>query len=661
MTASRSRAGWSPGASRGETACRHEHRQPHGTCRCELSRGERGAGRPPIVPDALKLTSRTLGRLDRVPGRDATTKPQSSLEGDAVVRNEPEGPWPRIGFWGRFDVTRFGESLLARVHEVELQKRIPGLKLLAFSPIGCDHPISLDAGLTIEPFGAWSPERAASLASTTDAVIITGSDVLTTDDRALAVDYGLLESEALRRRISAFFIPGPAESCPTAWSAVGVPSAFSSADAPCVRNALANARYVSVRDDLSRKRLLDAGFRGDVTVVPDPVALVSRIFEANILARRLDYLRLMGWFPRKGAPIAVQVSAALFVQIDPLLALLEKASAAQDAPILFFETEPVDDGGACDALAGKLHSAFRLPASVSMVDVIAAFSASCCFVGDSVYGHLAAAGFGVPSLFLSPDSLPPALAALDDAAPATAHTAEAGPALARLMTLTHSDRLSYSVESRLRRHFDTLAEVANRALTERLGRHAKAGKADDFVLLRALQDSERRLATMRAAWESRSRQLVATRLEGGGRLEALERRLAEVSREREEAEGRLHAASEILASRDAALESERAEVVRLGQDLGSVTASRDAALTEAGRLRAEREVLESQLREAAERIESLLTECWRLQQQMTSAENELKAMGAEFVRFTNLRVFRYSAPLRRVYAFIRRALGLGRR
>ena len=489
--------------------------------------------------------------------------------------------WPRIALLGRFDVARFGELLLPRIHEAELRRRLPGSRVLPYAPLGPEHPVALDGGLTALPLGAWSPENAARLAEAADAVIVAGADVLTTDDTALGADYGLSAGEAHRRHFSGFFLEGPRPKGPMAWSAAGVPFDFDEADAPRLRGALQDARYVSVRDDVSRRRLVQAGTERDITVVPDPVALAFRVFEPAVLARRLDYLRLMEWFPRGGAPVVVQGSEALVAHAESIAAALTGAIAGRNAPVLLLETEPAEGSRFAEALMPRLRGAFRVPASVSLVDILAVFSGARFFVGDSVHGHMAALGFGVPSLFVSVGEVAPALAALGDAAPASAHPADSGNALPRLLGQARTDGLPSPVAVRLEAHFDALAGFADCAVAESFERDTGPRSREGTGLLRALQDAELRLDATREAWEARSEQIAALRIELAEQLESLESGFAS------------QADRALLAERDA----------QLAQRLG-----------------------------------------------------ELEAIRAEFRRFTNLRVFRYTAPLRRLYASLRRAL-----
>ena len=568
---------------------------------------------------------------------------------------------PRIALWGKFDVARFGELLLPRIHEIELGRRLRGAQVLPWSPLGPDHPVALDGGLTALPLGVWSPESAARLTAAADAVVITGSDVLTTNDGAIGADYGLSAAEALRRRLSGFFLEGVQTGYPMAWSAAGAPSAFDKSGFPRVREALRAARYLSVRDDVSRRRLLDAGIERDVIVVPDPVALAGRVFEPAVLARRLDYLRLMEWFPREGAPLVLQGSAALAAEAEPLAAVL---AAAGSPPVLFIETEPADGSGFADALLPRLPGAFRLPDSASLVDILAAFSGARCFVGDSVHGHMAAIGLGVPSLFLSSAPLPSALESLGNAAPAIVRPKDAAVAIARLLGQPRAGGPPASVAARLDAHFDSLAGFAEAALAERVERDASARGSQASALAASLQDAELRLRALREAWEARSEQLAAVRLEMDERLQTFESRLEKDISSFEKRLAEMRADSERL---EALLAEARADSARLEAFLTEARADSgrlEALLAEA---RADARRLEARLAETradADRLGTLLAEnqadagrrIAERDARIAQALGELEAMRAEFLRFTNLRIFRFTAPLRRLYGALRRTL-----
>jgi hypothetical protein len=536
-------------------------------------------------------------------------------------------PRPRVALWGRFDVARFGELLLPRIHEVELRRRLRGLRVLPHAPLGPDHPIALDGGLGALALGAWSPERAGRIASAADAVIVSGSDVLTGDDEALGADYGLSAEDARRRRLSGFFLEGAPTT--TAWSAVGAPFELGKTDAARLRGSAVRARYLSVRDEESRRRLERAGIERDAIVVPDPVSLARRVFEPDVLAKRLNYLQFMEWFPRAGAPIVVQGSRALVPHAASLAAALTGVVAGRTVPLILVETEPADGSEFAEALLPGLSMAFRLPTSASLVDLVAVFAGARGFLGDSIHGHVAALAFGVPSLFLSAGAFPPALATFGNCSIRVASPSEVEDAMTRLLGQPREDRLPGSIEARLDAHFDALAEVAEIGFLERLAREEAAGGRKGSMLLKSLEDTDRLVDIATRAWEARSEQLAAARLSSAEELEKLESRLE-----------------------DAGNEKTRLETLARAKEEETASLRRQLAA-----LQADRERLAAELDRLAGALGSASEENVFLREELSRRLGELEAMRAEFVRFTNLRLFRYSAPLRRVYTALRRLAG----
>ena len=396
----------------------------------------------------------------------------------------------------------------------------------------------------------------------------------------------------------------------------------------------------------------------------------------------------MEWFPREGAPLVLQGSAALAADAGSLAALL----SALRVPVLFLETEPADGSGFAEAFAPRLRGAFRLPDSASLVDILAAFAGARCFVGDSVHGHMAAISLGVPSLFLSSAPLPSALAALGDAAPATVRPEDAAGAFARLLGQPRADGVPASVAARLDAHFDALAGFADAALTERVERDASARGRRASALTASLQDAEMRLRALREAWEARSEQVAAVRLEMDARLRTFEARLekdfssfekrlvemrtdadrldallAEARADTRRLEALLAEARVDSGRLEALLAEARANAGRLDAllvetraDAGRVDALLAEARADVGRLeallagaRADARTLESRLAETRADAGRRIAE---RDAQLAQALGELEAMRAEFLRVTNLRIFRFTAPLRRIYGALRRTL-----
>lgn len=485
--------------------------------------------------------------------------------------NLSEEPGPRIGYWGRSNLASFGEVARPLVFEREIQRRLPRARVHAYAPLGPRHAAALGDGPAPAELGAWSPMRLAELADALDCVVVGGEDLIRTSDARLSADYGPDADEALRSRPSAFFIEGLGAElerrCPVVWDAVEV-AELDRAGRRRLHDAVSARPYLSVRASESRDRLLRAGVEAPVAVVPDPLLLLPRVFPGGVLSRRLEFVRHMEWFPREAEPLVIQGAPSLSKSAETIADAVAEAAVASGAPVVLLELDSgAVDGEFLDAVARVLPApVFRVPREAALADRVAVLAHARGFIGSSSAGASAASAFGTPVLLLGTsgavDELPAALQHL-----LSTPRGPAGPSL--------------DVEKRLDAHFDALAAVAEQAFAARLS------ESGDPVprLLRLLRENERRLDAWRAAWESRSRQVVEGRLEMADALEKKDNRVSSEAR------------------------AEREQLVR---ELDSEKAARGAVevelartATEVARRRADYERVESALHEARERIRSL--------------------------------------------------------
>jgi polysaccharide pyruvyl transferase WcaK-like protein len=517
---------------------------------------------------------------------------------------------PRLAIWGTFDVDNFGDHLFPRIFEHEMKRRLPSAEVHAFSPLGHLHPVPLAGGRVVEPLGAWSPERAAELARGYDLVAIGGGEIIHTLDDAYASYYGTSIGEARRLRPSAFFIdgPGPAleERCPVAWHSVGLPFDLEGEIAERVRSALERRAYVSVRDEISRERLVRAGVDREIAVVPDSALLVDRVVSEQQLERRLAYLRGIGSYPPSGRPLVVQGSRQLLPRVDDVARALTAAlEEAGEVPILLLETGACHgDGEFADALEAVLpRRVHRMPESPTVEDVVAAIVQSRGFAGLSLHGSLVAFARGLPTAILglaggySKLAGFAALAGREDALVRSPD--ELLPALRRVLAGDGAGGDVAGLSRRIDAHFDVLAELAERSAAQR-----SDGTGADVA--------SRGEAMLGRAFEGRGRRLVQQRLRLADEIEALERTL----REREErlAEVEAHAAAR---AEDAALATRRLAEV---ENAWSVATRRLAEV-----------------------------EAWA-----AATAEEHGRTKEELNRLQTSRLFRYTAPLRAAYAGARR-------
>jgi polysaccharide pyruvyl transferase WcaK-like protein len=454
----------------------------------------------------------------------------------------------RIGLWGTFDVPNYGDALFPRIGRAELLHRLPEARVLHFAPLGRDHPTRFDGGDPAEPLGRYSPERLATLADQLDCVIVGGGEIIHDHDWELAPHYGRSPEDLTALAPSRFFIDGLGpeleEECPVMWHAVGLPFDISAKETMRYREALAARPYITVRDEISKRRLEDAGIP-NVAVVPDPALLIPRLLSRDLLARRLRYLRAIGAFPVRGPSLVVQGSRVLLPWLDPLASAVGTLASDLDVPVALIETGPTHgDGEFAEAMESRLPGPVHRVSDVGLEDVAAAIAGGMGFVGNSLHGNITAFAFGLPHVILGMNGETKlegfarlagtgALAAIpEDVIPTFRAVADAGPrtdVLARL-------------QGRLDHHFDTLAEHAVAAARRRPSRETPA----------SARELERQLASLRRAFELRGRRLAIQRWRMANRV-AEEERAARAMRERAE---RAEAESAELRARRDALERE---------------------------------------------------------------------------------------------------------
>lgn len=206
-----------------------------------------------------------------------------------------------------------------------------------------------------------------------------------------------------------------------------------------------------------------------------------------------------------------------------------------------------------------------------------------------------------------------------------------------------------------------LSEAERETLTADLARAA----SDAAARSEALTESERRVAELLEEAAGLRAQLAA---------EASRRRAAEdasrsagaakedAARRADAAETEMRRISEETAALRAELEQLRPDHEQLAKFHAMVLAEVDALLNDkqvlASRL-AEVEAERDAARRDAERIERERQEFGRASaDHVARLQAEYEVLHSEFVRFTSLRLFRYTAPLRAAYAALRRLLGL---
>jgi hypothetical protein len=222
--------------------------------------------------------------------------------------------------------------------------------------------------------------------------------------------------------------------------------------------------------------------------VPHAAVLAARLFPADVLRKRLDYLRVMEWYPAERRPIVVQLESA------GSAARLAADLASLETPVVLVGLEPGSESAAvADVLASLLpERPFRVPTAVGIEDVAVAIAHAHAFVGSSSAGHATALAFGVPSV--GPNAVAHEVPTEIDA--------------------SRRGELQASVDA----EFDDLAAPAEQAWAAR----ATSDPLTAGELLRSLGQAEERYQALHRAYERRGERLVQERLRFAEIVDGLE-------------------------------------------------------------------------------------------------------------------------------------------
>jgi polysaccharide pyruvyl transferase WcaK-like protein len=433
------------------------------------------------------------------------------------------GSTPRIGMWGTFDLENYGDLLFPLIARCELEARLGPVDLRVASPVG-SNPVRFDGTEPSDALGPWRPEHLAELAGGLDAVLVGGGEIIHFGDAARSVHYGLspasLESEWAA---SQFFIAGlgPAleRECPVLWNAVGVPFDLDEAQAEMVSAALNSRSYIAVRDDRSRQRLLAAGVRQPITVVPDTALLIPRLLPPSDAAARVRDLRRQDLLP-PGRFLVLQGNHRLVDRAKEVAEAVEHVVAAGEADsVALVEIGPSHrDAEFADAVCSQFTTEWRkLPASLHLFDVAAVIASSAGYVGTSLHGAITALAYGRSTIvldFFGDVKIPAVLSELEAADRAVSSCQGIGFAWGGTMTTPEWDALAARIDA----HFDVIAEQVRQRSPSRVD--APAGPADRVTRERAARRAisiryvldrracEEKLASLRAELERQGAHLT---------------------------------------------------------------------------------------------------------------------------------------------------------
>lgn len=329
-----------------------------------------------------------------------------------------------IGHFAASDRENYGDLLYSVVLRKMLESRgyIGQIRCYSF----LDGPAPGDSGYDIIRIQELLDAKAAFLS----ALIVGGGDILRTDTVTLASHYKYIYRKRLGypalqwiaekylkrppvtdlflKRYMSYDAPGPflldAADFPGVGSvyycSCGAPLDFKPGERELVRDVLEHASYVSVRDRLSRDKLIAAGVKREIHAVPDLILTLSDFFDPETERRKGRGLLGRHGVDADAKVLCFQCMPHAGEPMEVILSQLRRYRERTGAEIVLL---PLGYCHADDRFLKRLARAsggvFRYVGVRSIFDMLSVLAACDLFLGTSMHGNITALSYGIPHLF----------------------------------------------------------------------------------------------------------------------------------------------------------------------------------------------------------------------------------------------------------------------
>ncbi|MFW2828532.1 polysaccharide pyruvyl transferase family protein [Sphingomonas sp. ID0503] len=308
----------------------------------------------------------------------------------------PGTPSRRIAVTGVFDLQNYGDLMFPVIARHRLSS---GFDVVPVAPTAMRPNLSdaIDPVSLAELFGG-------SLRF--DGLLIGGGYMI----HALPMDFmpgygpaGVAEWAGAGLWVGATIAAGGGD-MPIAWNAPGVPHRFTPRQKRLMAPVLRAADYVAVRDR-GAAQLLDAPADVPVTIVPDPVADLSRMWPRSGLEAEWRALLARKGVSGAARTLAVHLrdrAVAGIAMAEIAAALDELARRHTMLPVLVAVGANHDDPATMRALAAEMQGPrLLLDDPLSLREISAAFAFASLYIGSSLHGYIASASYGVPGVLVA--------------------------------------------------------------------------------------------------------------------------------------------------------------------------------------------------------------------------------------------------------------------
>ncbi|MBA3242967.1 MAG: polysaccharide pyruvyl transferase family protein [Acidobacteria bacterium] len=289
----------------------------------------------------------------------------------------------RLGVFGTFDVENYGDLLFPLLVEAELSRRLGPLTLQRFSYHSKTTPDW--------PYEVTSLTELPAMAGDLDGVLIGGGHIIRFD-KGVAPGYAPPAPD-IHHPTGYWLSPiliALQHGTPVVWNAPGVHGDIPAWADPLMKLAVGGSRYVSVRDESSRRALARFADATEINVVPDAAFGVARLIETRQPSP--EFTRLREAYGLNDPYILVQATSELR---DFALYVREHKQLFRNHRLLILPTGPIA-GDHNAALGDDLPGSVRLPdwpAPLLLAELIGGAKA---VVAVSLHLSITALACGVP-------------------------------------------------------------------------------------------------------------------------------------------------------------------------------------------------------------------------------------------------------------------------
>ncbi len=296
---------------------------------------------------------------------------------------------------GSFDVENYGDLLFENVFSVNIKKYLDIEDIILFAPKNCDKPFENEKKV----YSVTELEE-VYLEKPFDAIVVGGGDLIHFRKLLAKIPYisdSLVEYEALYMWIAPIML-SIKYNIPLVWNSPGVPFEFSDNEKEIVKCFLENIDYISFRDDVSKKYLLESGTKCKINTSIDSVLSLSSIFSKDYLKKYIEKLKISD-------PYIVFHANKNYIEseIDDVVNQLVEITTKENLKIVLMPIGyALGDVDNLRKIKNKLAArAISFDEKLSPFEMMALISYSKCYIGSSLHGLITATSYEIPNIVIN--------------------------------------------------------------------------------------------------------------------------------------------------------------------------------------------------------------------------------------------------------------------